>query len=61
MSSDATDKPASGEAVAAGSPERFGFEWQTYSELRQEYEDQSGAIAASSMSAAAWGATVTGQ
>lgn len=25
---------------AAGSPERFGFEWQTYAELRQEYEDQ---------------------
>ena len=26
--------------VAAGSPDRFGFEWQTYSELRPEYEEQ---------------------
>jgi len=26
--------------VAAGSPDRFGFEWNTYSELRPEHEEQ---------------------
>src|SRR5579859_7180915 len=26
--------------VAAGSPERFGYEWHYYSELRPEYEGQ---------------------
>ena len=26
--------------VAAGSPDRFGFEWDTYSELRPEHEEQ---------------------
>jgi SAM-dependent methyltransferase len=26
--------------LAAGSPDRFGFEWQTYAELRPEYEEQ---------------------
>ena len=40
MSSDTTGKPAGDTAIAAGSPERFGYEWHTYSELRQEYEDQ---------------------
>jgi SAM-dependent methyltransferase len=37
---DTTEKHAADRAVAAGSPDRFGFEWQTYSELRQEYEEQ---------------------
>jgi SAM-dependent methyltransferase len=27
-------------AVAAGSPERFGYEWHTYAEMRAEYEEQ---------------------
>jgi SAM-dependent methyltransferase len=27
-------------ALAAGSPERFGYEWHNYSELRPEYEEQ---------------------
>jgi len=27
-------------ASAAGSPERFGYEWQTYAELRPEYQEQ---------------------
>lgn len=27
-------------AVAAGSPERFGYEWQHYSEMRPEYAEQ---------------------
>ena len=27
-------------SVAAGSPERFGYEWQTYAEMRPEYEEQ---------------------
>ena len=27
-------------AVAAGSPERFGYEWHTYAEMRPEYADQ---------------------
>jgi SAM-dependent methyltransferase len=26
--------------LAAGSPDRFGYEWQNYSELRPEYEEQ---------------------
>ena len=26
--------------VAPGSPERFGYEWQTYAEMRPEYEEQ---------------------
>jgi len=37
---DTIEQSAADRAVAAGSPERFGFEWHTYSELRQEYEDQ---------------------
>ena len=27
-------------AVAAGSPDRFGYEWHTYAEMRPEYEEQ---------------------
>jgi SAM-dependent methyltransferase len=27
-------------AIAAGSPERFGYEWHTYAEMRPEYEEQ---------------------
>lgn len=27
-------------ASAAGSPERFGYEWQTYAEMRPEYQEQ---------------------
>jgi SAM-dependent methyltransferase len=27
-------------AVVAGSPERFGYEWQTYAEMRLEYAEQ---------------------
>ncbi len=27
-------------ALAAGSPDRFGYEWQVYAELRPEYEEQ---------------------
>jgi SAM-dependent methyltransferase len=27
-------------ALAAGSPDRFGYEWHNYSELRPEYEEQ---------------------
>jgi len=27
-------------AVAAGSPDRFGYEWQTYAEMRPEYREQ---------------------
>ena len=26
--------------IAAGSPERFGYEWHNYAELRPEYEEQ---------------------
>src|ERR1700675_3200905 len=26
--------------VASGAPDRFGYEWQNYSELRPEYEEQ---------------------
>ena len=26
--------------LAAGSPERFGYEWQTYAEMRPEYAEQ---------------------
>jgi len=33
--SDAADR-----TLAAGSPDRFGYEWHTYSELRPEYEAQ---------------------
>ncbi len=29
-----------GELLAAGSPDRFGYEWDTYCELRPEYEEQ---------------------
>jgi SAM-dependent methyltransferase len=28
------------QAVAAGSPDRFGYEWHRYAELRPEYEEQ---------------------
>jgi SAM-dependent methyltransferase len=28
------------DVLAAGSPERFGYEWQRYSEIRPEYEEQ---------------------
>lgn len=28
------------EDIASGSPDRFGYEWQTYSEMRPEYEEQ---------------------
>ena len=35
------DKPDNPEkALAAGSPDRFGYEWHNYSELRPEYEEQ---------------------
>jgi len=35
------DKPDDPEmALAAGSPDRFGYEWHNYSELRPEYEEQ---------------------
>lgn len=27
-------------AIKSGSPDRFGYEWKTYSEMRPEYEDQ---------------------
>jgi SAM-dependent methyltransferase len=27
-------------AIAAGSPERFGYEWHNYAEMRPEYEEQ---------------------
>src|SRR5678815_822887 len=27
-------------AIGAGSPERFGYEWNVYAELRPEYEEQ---------------------
>jgi SAM-dependent methyltransferase len=40
MGNDSTTKASGDAAVAAGSPDRFGFEWQTYPELRQEYEEQ---------------------
>jgi SAM-dependent methyltransferase len=33
------DRPAE-PPVASGSPDRFGFEWDTYSELRPEHEEQ---------------------
>lgn len=33
-------KPGADANVAAGSPERFGYEWNEYSELRPEYEEQ---------------------
>ena len=26
--------------LSAGSPERFGYEWQSYSELRPEYDTE---------------------
>jgi SAM-dependent methyltransferase len=36
-----TETPRHAEAdLAAGSPERFGYEWHAYSELRPEYEEQ---------------------
>jgi SAM-dependent methyltransferase len=36
-----TEEPRQAAAsLAAGSPERFGYEWHTYSELRPEYEEQ---------------------
>jgi SAM-dependent methyltransferase len=31
---------AADQTLAAGSPDRFGYEWQNYSELRPEYEEQ---------------------
>ena len=31
---------AADRTLAAGSPDRFGYEWQNYSELRPEYEEQ---------------------
>src|SRR5215470_20052050 len=35
------DKPDDPEmALAAGSPDRFGYEWHNYAELRLEYEEQ---------------------
>jgi len=35
------DKPDDSEmALAAGSPDRFGYEWHNYSELHPEYEEQ---------------------
>jgi SAM-dependent methyltransferase len=43
MTWNAPDHAASVEAppvLAAGSPERFGYEWDSYSELRPEYEVQ---------------------
>ena len=40
MGNNTTDNAAGDRALKAGSPERFGYEWHTYSELRQEYEDQ---------------------
>jgi SAM-dependent methyltransferase len=36
-----TEQPRRAEAsLAAGSPDRFGYEWHAYSELRPEYEEQ---------------------
>ena len=32
----ATDVPE----ISSGSPERFGYEWAAYSEIRPEYEEQ---------------------
>jgi SAM-dependent methyltransferase len=40
MRDNSTNGPRDDDTVAAGSPERFGFEWQTYAEMRPEYEDQ---------------------
>jgi SAM-dependent methyltransferase len=41
MSDVKLDKPARAAAtLAAGSPERFGYEWHNYAELRPEYEEQ---------------------
>src|SRR5882757_295785 len=40
MGNNTTDNAVGDRALKAGSPERFGYEWHTYSELRQEYEDQ---------------------
>jgi SAM-dependent methyltransferase len=34
------DAGAVDRTLAAGSPDRFGYEWQNYSELRPEYEEQ---------------------
>jgi SAM-dependent methyltransferase len=34
------DPSAVDRTLAAGSPDRFGYEWQNYSELRPEYEEQ---------------------
>ncbi len=34
------DTPPPESRLAGGSPERFGYEWHTYSELRPEYEEQ---------------------
>lgn len=31
---------ATGDTLTAGSPDRFGYEWHNYSELRPEYEEQ---------------------
>jgi SAM-dependent methyltransferase len=32
--------PAPAPAVASGSPDRFGYEWGEYTEMRQDYEEQ---------------------
>jgi SAM-dependent methyltransferase len=41
MSDVKLDQPARAAAtLAAGSPERFGYEWHNYAELRPEYEEQ---------------------
>jgi SAM-dependent methyltransferase len=41
MSDVKVDKPGRDAAtLAAGSPERFGYEWHNYAELRPEYEEQ---------------------
>ncbi len=41
MASDASRRSTVRDAaVEAGSPDRFGYEWRTYSELRPEYEEQ---------------------
>src|SRR5947199_10688306 len=29
-----------GDVLSAGSPDRFGYEWHNYPELRSEYEEQ---------------------
>jgi SAM-dependent methyltransferase len=33
-------RPPAPRPLASGSPERFGYEWQRYSEMRPEYEEQ---------------------